>query len=288
MARTISYWYDVIIAEKNSFTNLNTLQPNVDNAQTLLSDVTSTSRVARWRLWVWCVAVCAYAMDVLFDLAKIELEAISIRSRFGTIPWYIYTAKNFQYGDSLVWVNNQWVYSPVITANRIIQMAAATEVGNTVNLKVAKMISGVITPLSSPELIAFQNYMGDSFKVKPAGVVVNVISDVADDLKLYLNIRYDKLVLDATGQLLSSPGTYPVNDSINSFISNMPFNGTLELCDLVDSVQKATGVKSAYVTNAEARYAANPFIAFAERYNTHAGYLSIYSGSPLSSTITYE
>ena len=292
MARSITYWYDIIIAEKNTMSNLNSLQPNVDSSQALLSDVTTTSKIARWRLWVWCVAVSAYAVDVLFDLQKIELEAISLRSRFGTLPWYVWTAKNFQYGDPLpdplVWENNQYVYSPIVPEHRIIKMAAAIEAGNTVNLKVAKLVGTVTTKLDITEKTAFVSYMTDATKVKPAGVVVNVISDDPDDLRLYVTIKYDPLVMMATGELLALPGVFPVNDKINKFIADMPFNGVLELCNLVDVIQSATGVVSVYITDAQARYGANPFVSFPERYLANAGYLIIDVGTPLNTSITYE
>ncbi len=296
MARTITYWYDVIIAEKNTFSNLNTLQPNVDSGQQLLTDVTSTSRVARWRLWVWCVAVAAYALDVLFDLFKIELEAISLRSRFGTLPWYVFTAKNFQYGNilGLQWINNQYQYAPPPATQypTIIACAAAVEFGNTVILKVAQFDGTNVLKLTAPQLAVFTDYMCDATKVKPAGVILNIISDDPDQLQLYVKIKYNRLILDATGQLLSTPGVYPVNDAINQFIMYLSkpatFNGVLELCNLVDSLQATTGVDAAYITNALARYGANPFVAFAERYQANAGYLIIDPGTPLIGTVTYE
>ena len=272
--------------------NLNSLQPNVDSSQALLSDVTTTSKIARWRLWVWCVAVAAYALDSLFDLFKIELENISVRSRFGTLPWYVFTAKNFQYGDALVWVNNQYVYSPVDASHQIIACAAATESGNTVILKVAQFDGVNVLKLTAPQLSAFTDYISDATKVKPAGVVINIISDDPDQLQLFVNVKYNRLVLDATGQLLSTPGVFPVNDAINQFIMYLSkpatFNGVLELVNLVDVIQAAIGVEAAYITGALARYGANPFAAFTERYQANAGYLEIDPGTPLSGSVTYE
>ena len=286
MAKSIAYYYDIIVTEKQTMSNLTGLQPSVDTAQTLLSDVTTTSRVARWRLWVWCVAVAMYSFDVLFDLFKIDLEAIAQSSRFGALPWYVTIAKSYQEGYNLVWVGNAYQYSVVNVPSQIITFAAAVELvtgpSALVNLKVAKGITPV--PLSGTEIAAFKAYIQ---KIKPAGIVVTVISDVADDLRLFVDIGYDPLVLSAAGESLITPGTLPVQDAVNLFIQSLPFNGIMELDKLVDTVQVVFGVNNVYITSASARYGANPYLVFTERYTPNAGYLAIDSGTPLSSSINY-
>jgi hypothetical protein len=288
MARSIAYWYDIIDAEKRTMSNLTGLQPNVDTSQALLVDVTTKSRVARWRLWMWCVAVCAYSVDVLFDLFKLDLEAIAQRSRYGSLPWYVAIAKEFQYGYNLIWNNNQFEYALVDEASKVVKLAAATEVvvGTSViiNLKVSELISGTPAPLNSAKLLAFQQYVAQR---KPAGIVVHIISDNADDLRLYVKVGYDPLVLSATGESLLTPGVYPVEDSVQFYIQNLKYDGVLELCELVDMIQKVYGVNSAYVLDAQARYGANAFVPFAERYESNAGYLTIDPSNLLSATLTY-
>lgn len=284
MARSTTYWYDIMIAEKNSMSTLSTLQPNIDSAQTLLTDLTTTSRVARWRLFVWVVAVCAYTLDVFFDLFKIELEEISKRSRYGTKPWYVYQAFSYQNGDALVYQNNEWQYAIINTTNQIIKRAAVQESGNTVNLKVAKLSGTSPVKLSVPEKAAFVAYIEQK---RPAGVSVNVISDDADEVRFYMKVNYDPLILTATGELISNPGTYPVEEVINAYLSSLPFNGVLELCLLIDELQKITGVESVYITSASARYGTNPFTAFSERYLPNAGYLVVDPSTPLNTTIIY-
>ncbi len=68
MARGVKEWYDFLITEKNTMSTLNNLQPNVDTAQDLLSEVNSPSKVADWRLYLWLVAVAAAAVDLIFGL----------------------------------------------------------------------------------------------------------------------------------------------------------------------------------------------------------------------------
>lgn len=286
MARPITYWYDKIITEKNSMTSLNVYTPNIDSAQTLLTDLTTTSRVARWRMLVWAVAACAYSLDVVFDLALIALESLAKRSRFGTKPWYIQKSLDFQYGDTLTYINKEFTYATINTANQIIKRSACQENGNIVNVKVAKLVSGIPTKLNSTEKTAYDAYMA---QIKPPGVKLNLITDDPDEIRLYIKINFDALLLDNTGQLLTSPGTYPVNDTINNFLTNIIFDGTLELSALIYQLEKnTTGVKTAYVQSAWGRYGTNPFVAFPERYYPNAGHMKIDPTSPLSSTITYS
>jgi hypothetical protein len=284
MARSPRYFYDLMIAEKNTFSTLNSYQPNVDSSQTMLNDLKSNSVVSDWRLIFWVVATMASALDVLFELAKIAMAALAEKSRYGTLPWWVTVAKEFQYGDSLTQVNLEWVYSPVVEANRVVTFAAAKEADGIVNVKVARLVSGNPAPLSNVQAAAFSTYVNQK---KPAGITVQVINETADDLRLFLNVNYDPLILAPTGELLSTSGSYPVRDAVESYIKNLPFDGKLELMGLIDAVQALECVTSAYVTNAEARYGSNSFVPFTERYYPRAGYMVIHSGTPLSGSITY-
>lgn len=284
MARSITYWYDIIIAEKDTMSNLNRYQPNADTSQQLLVDVTSTSKVARWRLWIWCVAACAMAFDVILDLFKIELSAIAQNSRYGSLPWYVVIAKEYQEGYNLIWQNSQYEYIAIDVTAQIITLAASDETTTSVILKVAKTVSGVATPLTTIEKTAFEAYVN---RRKPGGINVHIISDLPDDLRLYVAVGYNPLMLTSTGESLLTPGTFPVEEAIEAYIQNLPFNGTLELMNVIDAIQLASGVDSAYISNAEARYGSNPFVSFAERYNANAGHLIIDVLNPLNTTITY-
>ena len=285
MARSPQYWYDYMIAEKQTNSNLNKLVPNPDTNQTLLNDLTTPSKVADWRLWIWVVATCAYALDVVFDLALIAFEELSKSSRFGTLPWYINKAYEFQYGNSLVFQNNEFQYATVTPANQIIKRAAAQENGNIVNIKIAKLVANVPAKLNPTEKTAADTYFNT---IKPAGITLNIISDDPDELRLYIKVNYDALVLDNLGQLLTASGTFPVEDTINNFLQSVIFDGTLELCNLIDQVQATIGVKSAYILAASARYGANPYTTFTERYYPNAGHMKIDPTTPLSTTLSYQ
>ena len=284
MARSAKYWYDVMMNEKTTFANLTEYQPNIDSSQTLFTDLATTSKVSRPRLVFWCIACAMYAFDVALDLYKSFLAGLVEQARYGTLPWYVLKSKEFQYGDSLVQVDYEWKYSPVNTTNQIVKLAAAKEAPGFVNLKIAKLTGTVPGPLSGGEETAFKAYIN---KIKPAGINVNVINAASDEIRLYLTVNYDPLVLASNGESLLTAGVFPVEDAITNYKNNLDFDGAFEIMSAIDAVQLVDGVVSVYEVNAEARYGTNPFVSFPQRYYPNAGHLVIDPSTPLSGSITY-
>lgn len=284
MARSIAEIYDALVAEKADQVELSELVPDVDSAQQLLADLNTPSRVARWRLMFWVVAVCTWAHEVLWDRFLAEVRALAAASNIGTLPWYVAKAKAFQYGHDLVLVNNVPAYEEDDAGARIIARAAAKEQGGLVLLKVAKEQAGVLGPLSGPELSAFAAYIDE---VKMAGVIVNLISEPADLLKLTATVYYDPLVMAADGALILEPNVRPVDVAVNQYLANLPFNGALVVTSLVDAMQSARGVINPVATLVQTRYGAFPFSTVDVEYIARAGYLKVDPANPLTATITY-
>lgn len=287
MARSAKYWMDKMLTEKATMANLTVYVPDPDNAQTFLDDVKSSSKVGRWRIMFWCVAVCAEAFDVVLDLAILVMESLAAKSRYATIPWWTDTALKFQYGDELVKNNLEYVYAVIDPTKQIVKLAAAEEIEDGINLKVAKLVGEVITPLSTLEKDAITAYAN---KKKIPGTRVNIISQAGDDLRLYMAVRYNPLVLKPNGESISQPGVFPAETAINTYLKalgTVEFNGSFDLMKVVDFVQAASGCNSAYIISASVRYGLLPFEAVTQKHTPKAGYLVIDAITPLSSTITY-
>lgn len=280
--RTISVIYDEIIAEKEAQTALNALQPAIDDAQTLLSDLTSTSKVAIWRLWAWITAVAINIHENIFALFEQEINARAAAVPTGTPIWYYETGLLFQYGDALTWNGAQYVYATITPANRVVDLLAVVDLGFQVRFKAAKFVAGVPTALSGAELSAFEGYI---LKIKFAGTATSVTSGPADDLKLDYFIKYDPLVLAPDGSLLENPAIFPVIDAINNYSSGLPFNGRLSLMQLTDAVQNASGVLDVTLNSAFAKFGALPYTPINKEYIPDAGYLTLDLGA---SVITYN
>lgn len=285
MARDIQHIYDSAILEKETLNSLSDLQPNIDSSQTLLSDLNSSSKVARWRLMIWVMSFMIWLHEQLFDTHKEEIESRASELITGTKLWYRDQALKWQYGDSLVWNGKRYEYAAINTSTQIIKRAAVIEVGGQVRIKVAKLDgTGLPVPLTTTEKDSFVAFMQ---KIKFAGTNILIISRTADLLKLSITVHYDPLILSATGELLSSPGTRPVDDAITSYIQSLPFNGILDLSALIDVIQTAQGVLSPFINSADAKYGTLPYQSFTDFYQSEAGHLTIDPAFPLTSTITY-
>ena len=246
MARTIAEIYDALNASKSNFEELNDYivtsgipDSGADTAMNLAIDVTSKSKVAVWRLWLWIFAVGSWLVETLFDRHSAHILEVIDQRRPHTVRWYAGESKKFQYGHSMVWSDNKFIYATDDPDKRVVKYAAASERGGRVILKVAKDAGGAKTPLTSQEKTAFELFWS---KWKDAGVTLEIVSLPADQLKINIAIVRDRLVLDASNNLLRDPSINPIQQAIDDFGSSLEFDSILRLSKLVDYIQAAEGV----------------------------------------------
>lgn len=285
MARTILEIYNEMISEKESNAQLSALQPAIDTGQTLLTDLTSASKVAIWRLLFFVVAVGIWSHEKIFDLHKAEIEQRATEIVSGTLRWYRDQALKFQYGDALIWNDEilKFEYAPTSTGAKIVAQASATEPAgsnNQVRIKVARLnTSNELEPLDPSQATAFYNYIN---QIKFAGTNVAITNISADLLKLQIEVVYNPLLLTNTGELISDPGVYPVRDAINNFIKFLPFDAIFNRNKFIDAMQSATGVVDPIINVIEAKTGALPYVAINQNYVANAGYLTIDPAFALS------
>lgn len=252
MARAITDIQNEIIAAKNADANLSTLN--------------SASQSAIWRLWSFIVATVQVILEQLWDAFRVEIETKIQNGVWGTLPWFVDTAKKFQNGDAVEQLVDNQPYSVVDVSKRIVTLASVTESGNILNLKVAKGTPASPTALSGPELTAFTTYIG---KMKPAGVVVNTISLNADQFRITADVYYD-------GQYTLATIQTAVQTAIENFLFAIPFDGVFYKNKLTDAIDSVTGVVNIDQDTAVMRAvqgANNTLIG--TKYQTIAGYLRI-------------
>lgn len=276
--------YDQIIQEATTQSALNALKPNIESSQKLLSDLTSTSKVARWRLIFWVVAVAIYTHEV------IVLNLLNRRKEYNAL-YYQRRAFEFQYGDPLVLKDGKHVYASIDESKRIIKRCSVTEAPDSrIILKVAKENGGVIMPLSNIEKTAFNAYVA---LVKVFGIKYLVVSESADTMQFGAEIFYDPLVLNADGSLISNPAVFPVENTIKNFITNLPFDGIFYLASLIDAIQRTEGVVNVVENTCDVKYGLYPYDSVlnmqGRSYNPNSGYLNISSapGEQLSDLLNY-
>lgn len=264
---------------------------------TLGTLLTSTSKVAMWRLKAWIVSVCMYVLETLFDLHKAEVQGIITAQKAHTLGWYETMMKAFQYGFQLVdekdYYDNTNVDPATLAASLIITQASAKEnQDGSVRIKLAKTVAGVLGPLSGPELTAATSYAS---RIKDAGVRLIMTSQNADALKLILEIYYDAQILDNTGKRLDGTNDTPIQNAIVSYLQSqniVRFNGLFVLSKLVDVINAVDGVVYAQVDNAQAReYGVVPWtqinvLGAPNEYTPAAGYMNIDVNNDLTMNFT--
>jgi hypothetical protein len=250
----------------------------------LKAQLTSTSKVAIWRLWTYVVAVCIWTLETLFDVFRTETDEKIASMKPHSLRWYALTATAFQYGFNLAaesdYYNNTGIDDATIDTSKIVAYAAVVEQTRGLRIKVAKD-TGDLAPLASAELDAFKEYMS---RVKDAGVKLLITSGAADSLKLTMDIYYNPLVLNAAGSRADGVSANPVQDAVKLYLKNLPFNGVFLLQNLVDVLQAVDGVRVIDIKQAQAQYGALAYTAFSVQYIPDAGYLRVYNDTDLQLT----
>lgn len=274
MSKSIQEYYDIIVNVKEGKSDLNGLTPLNESSSQFLNDNASGSRLAVWRMWGYIVAVAAWVVDTIFDTHKKEIDDLAASLHYGTLRWYHRISMEFQFGDSLIWNGTSFNYLLADNAKQIIKRAAVSlNKNNVLYFKVATLNSaGDVVKLSVDQLNAFRAYIDEM--IYP-GTSFMVISQDPDDLKLDMVIYYDALVLNPDGSKIGFTEQFPVSDAIKSFISDLPFNGRLNIQQLIDAIQRVEGVSDVVLNNIEARYGDLPYEPVEREYVAFAGHMAL-------------
>lgn len=249
----------------------------------VLATLDSTSDVAFWSQMRKMFALLKQTIQATQDQFFAKVEELIKSASVGSIAWYVEQAKLFQLGDAPIIQNGRMAYDVVDEQKRIIVQAAISEDLNSgrLTLKVAKKTDGLV-PLALDELEAVKSYVG---KVKYAGVVVDVISIEADQVKLIATVKVDRQVLTTTGTLLSDSSKYPIREAIAAYLAYLPFDAVLSVTGLTDAIQKVKGVKDFTVTSSFSRRPiSDTWVAFSREITSPAGHMQLHADSIISYT----
>ncbi len=286
MARSINVIQGLILTARSNALSLAALEVLTDNEKNTLVNLTSTSKVAIWRLWVYILSVGIWTLEKLFDTHKTEINDLIALNKIHNFDWYIDESKAFQFGFSLNnfgEYDNTGVDENLLIASKIVKQVAIVSLASKLQIKIAKEdTTGELTPLTQTETASFSQYME---RRKDAGTRLIILSRVADDLKVNYDIFYDPQVLDLNGMRHDGTDDTPVQSKIQQFTRELEFNGELILTKLTDFLQTIEGVKIPVLKSAEAKYAANPYTAIDERYVPDSGYFKF---DEANSTLTFK
>jgi hypothetical protein len=282
MARTIADIYAEVSAAKDSQAALAELAPDADTAQELMTALTSSSRVAIWRLWAYVTAVAIHTHEVLWDLYRAEVEKRAAEAIVGTLRWYQATVLAFQYGDALTYnpATGKYGYAVPDVTKRIVRRCAVRETPQGLVFKVAKLSGQVPMGLTTQEAQAVSGYIK---QVRFAGTRFQVVSGEGDILIVSATVFYDPIE-----PLTTLKGA--VEAAIKGYVANLPFDGELLINKLIDAVQLVQGVRDFQVVTVTTKQSvAAPIVAVNRAHVPYYGYYvnSSASGETLADTITY-
>ncbi len=226
MARSVTDIVTSIFADKNS-------RPE-------LSSLTSTSKAAVWRNWVFVAANAQQVLETIQDRFEVEVNDMIASNFIGTLQWYAERAKEFQLGYDLILSGTKFMYPLVDTTSQIIKAVSVTEnSGSTVYIKIAKENSGGdLVALTAQEKTQFVKYMT---KVKLAGTKINVVSLTADQLVMSgVTVYYDSIFAPSVIKVA-------VENALRTYTKSIPFDGKVKLNDVIDVIQRVGGVNDVVI-----------------------------------------
>ena len=203
------------------------------------------------------VSYAIFLFEKIFTQHKQTVNIDLLNQKNARLPWYRTMALRFQYGFDLIPdtdnFDNTAATEAQIEASKIVKYSAVTEaeIPATIILKIAGETADELAPLSIPQRESFEAYVEE---FKPAGIEVRVINYLPDLLYLNLQIQRDPLVLDANGMSIIN-GNFPVNDAIQAYMKELPFNGELVVFDLLKFIElNAEGVITPTALNVESAW----------------------------------
>lgn len=218
-----------------------------------LSELNSTSKVSIWRLLLQVVSWVIFNFQLAANLHLQEISNLIASQKVFNLRRYRNEALRFQYGFDLQPESDQFkptyedngvnviATDEQIEASKIVKYAACNRVIENSRSKIVMKIApadldGIFT---ADQMESFAKYIEE---IAPAGDHVTIINYLPDMLKFSFKIKYDPMVLKANGMNILT-AKYPVQEAIENFLKNLPFNGELSVQKLEAAIMAVDGVE---------------------------------------------
>jgi hypothetical protein len=218
-----------------------------------LQGVDSTSKGSVWMNIFQAIGFAIFNFQEAANLHMKEIDDKIANQKVPRLPWYRNLALAFQYGFD--WLEELDGFSPTyedngvqveatpeqVEASKIIKYVAVTRNrSNMGRIVISMKIAGENTDevLSDEKALAFKKYIEETQCTGDDVVIVNFLPDI---LKSDLVICYDPLVLLPNGMSIIT-GKFPVQDTINRFLLNLPFNGEFSVQTFLEAIKATEGV----------------------------------------------
>lgn len=200
------------------------------------------------------LAFAIWMFEKLIDQNQSEINEQIANSRIHTQKWYRQKALEFMFGyelGDLDKYDTTDLTDEQIAAAKIIANAAPVKMQGYLRMKVVKRVGDELAPLAPAELNAFESYMN---YVTDGGTYVIPTTNIADDLKLTLDIYYNDQILAGDGSRLDGTANTPVLDAIKDYLKSLRFNGAFIGTKLQDEIQAVQGVNMVKIVHAASKY----------------------------------
>lgn len=264
MARTVTEIYNAALAQKE--------------ATPELAALTSTSKTALWRLWLWLVAFVTATHEALWDEYAKDIESKGRAAIAGTVAWYHSRVMEFQDGDTLTLIDNVYQYGVVDETKRIVKFCSINEVEGSLYIKVAAADGDgnpvIIDGASYSNLDNYLNF------IKFAGTRHSLISLAADKIFMDLKIYYSGVPYSEV-----SANVFAAIVSYLSTLSTKHFNGALKKAALIAAIMDVDGVDDAYFSLLQSKQGDNAAVGIDRETIAASGYWQLDGGNQITSTV---
>ena len=241
---------------------------DLKNKNTILSEVNSTSKTSLWRQFLEVVSTAYWAFVNVRDLHDKETNVLIQEQKVPNQRWYRNKALSFQYGFD-VEIDTD-IFKPTIQvdgvdveateeqieASKVIKYCAVDRkvIANRASLiiKIAGEENGEIIQTSDDVKEALKKWF-EVDGAAAAGDVITYINYKGDILSFSVDVYINPLVLMGDGRHKINLN-YPVEDSIKTYLKNLPFNGEFDVQKFEAAILATEGVLKLKTNKVESKW----------------------------------
>ena len=254
------------------------------SSYTVLDAVDTTSKVSKWRHFIYVIAFIANMLRELQEVHEQEMAYLIDAQKLTNLNYYRTVV--FNYRDGHTFDSDTLVYSGTYTDEeiataKIVKRAAADEVIENgikrIILKLATETNGELAEIDPIVLDRVKEHVRIN---APAGTNLNIRSTRPDELKLSVNVYINPQILDINGNRIDGTANDVVATAVDEFFAdtNFKFDGELVLSLLEDKIQSVAGIqdRSVRFTNVQSnKEVPAVWQPVTERYTAYSGYYKV-------------
>lgn len=228
-----------------TLTEIYTLAKDCRNQYLELTEIQNSSKMSILDAITWITASCIWTFENLLDVFKIDI-ARDLQNRInGNAAYYANALLKYQRGDELEMnaEGTAFSYPNIDEKKRIVTKVSYSEFqeegfyDKQLMLKIATGDPGDYERVSDEDLLSIRDYMN---KIAFAGTHTTVVSRNGDILIPRVTVYHDGAISE--DELYKN-----IEESLNSFVSQISFDGVVYTQRIIDAIQKADHVLDVYV-----------------------------------------